>query len=204
MTRNAPATPLALRAARLGFGLMVLAALGRQLTIHVGLGLSPVNFVSYFTNLSNLLAGCVLIAGAADGSLRPGGRLRAAAVTYMVVVGVVFTLLLRNADLGSLRPWINVVLHYVMPCVMVLDWLLQPPSRRLAAADLLLMLIYPACYLGYVVVRGAAVDWYPYFFFDPARIGGYGRVALYAAGFTLTILLTGWAVIAGGRRPVPR
>ena len=38
------------------FALLTLAAVGRQLVIHVESGFSVVNFFSYFTNLSNLLA----------------------------------------------------------------------------------------------------------------------------------------------------
>jgi len=45
----------------------------------------------------------------------------------MAIVGIVYGILLRDEDLGALLPWINVVLHYVMPVVVVLDWLYQPP-----------------------------------------------------------------------------
>ena len=38
-------------------------------------------------------------------ALRLGEPARVASVAYMAVVGIVFGLLLRTVDLGSLRPW---------------------------------------------------------------------------------------------------
>jgi hypothetical protein len=117
---------------RLAFGLLALVAIGWQLWLHIGLRLSVPNFFSFFTNLSNLLAAGVLIAAALRqwAGAPPSAAfetLRALAATFMLVVGVVFAMLLRDVDLGALRPWVNSVLHHVMPVVMVLDWLLWPP-----------------------------------------------------------------------------
>lgn len=46
----------------------------------------------------------------------------------MALVGIVFGALLRDVDLGDLLPWVNTVHHYIMPVVVVLDWLYQPPK----------------------------------------------------------------------------
>jgi hypothetical protein len=116
------------------------------------------------------------------------------------VVGVVFSVLLRNVDLGDLLPWVNFVLHYVMPVAVVLDWLLQPPATRLEKKHLAMSLFFPLAYLVYVLVRGASIGWYPYPFLNPANVGGYGGVALYAAGIAGAFLLIGWALLAIGNR----
>jgi len=182
-------------------GLLTLAAIGSQLLIHVRLGANVVNFFSYFTNLSNLIAAAVLLlttkrqqkAGRSD-------RLRAFSTVNMVVVGIVFSLLLRNVELGALQPWVNFVLHYLMPCAVLLDWLLDPPSTRLGTRDLILFLIFPAAYLAYSLLRGAQMDWYPYPFLNPDHIGGYGGVVGYSVGITVLFLLVGWAVLAVGNR----
>jgi hypothetical protein len=113
---------------RLCFGLLAIAAIGCQLLIHLRLGLDVVNFFSYFTNLANLMAAVTLLI-AAWMSLEARESigfdvLRAMAAVSMVVVGIVFSVLLRNADLGSLQPWVNLVVHYMMPCVIVADWIL--------------------------------------------------------------------------------
>jgi len=191
---------------RLVFGLLTLIAIGWQLTIHLGHGYSVLNFFSYFTNLSNLFAATVLLLGAYH--LRATGTtqneaLRAASVVNMVVVGVVFAVLLRDVDLGSLLPWINFVLHTLMPCVVVADWLLQPPRTRLGARQVLLALVFPAVYLVYVLVRGNSIGWYPYPFLDPALVGGHGGVAAYAAGITATFAAVAWLVrVVGNKRAI--
>jgi hypothetical protein len=192
-------------ALRLAFGLLGLVAVGTQLTIQVGRGYSVVNFFSYFTNLSNLFAAVVLILGAArpvspSPAWQPGDALRCLSAVNMIVVGVVYALLLRHADLGSLRAWINTVLHEVMPVAVALDWLIQPPRRQLGAGFLLLCLAFPLVYLAYILLRGAVVEWYPYPFLDPDRIGGYAVVALYVVGIGVTFLLVAWLLRALGNR----
>jgi len=196
------AQPLLL-ALRLAFGLITLIAIGWQLSIHLGHGYSVLNFFSYFTNLSNLSAAVVLLLGAYHLGVKSTAQneaLRAASVVNMVVVGVVFAVLLRDVDLGSLLPWINFVLHTLMPCVVVADWLLQPPRAKLGARQLLLALVFPAIYLLYVLVRGSSIGWYPYPFLNPALVGGYAGVAAYAAGITATFAIVAWLVMAVGNK----
>jgi hypothetical protein len=118
----------------------------------------------------------------------------------MAVVGIVFTLLLRNEDLGALQPWVNFVLHDLMPCAVVLDWLLDPPSTRLGIRDRVQFLVFPAAYLAYSLIRGAQTGWYPYPFLNPTHVGGYGGVAVYAIGITAIFLLIGWALVIPGNR----
>lgn len=189
---------------RLFFGLLALLAMGWQLSLHVRLGFSLLNFFSFFTNLSNLFAAAVLLRLAARGwrgrQTPADDRLRAAATVAMAVVGLVFAVLLRDVELGALRPWVNTVLHELMPLVLLLDWLLWPPRQRLSARQLLPLLGLPALYLAYVLLRGAGIGWYPYSFLDPARVGGYGVVALYAAGIAVSFLCIGGLVLMLGNR----
>jgi hypothetical protein len=200
--------PFLFGALRLLFGLVTLVAIGWQLAIHVRMGFDVVNFFSYFTNLSNLFAALVLLltalrffTGAGRGAAEDSSdRLRAASTVNMAVVGIVFALLLRKVDLGSLLPWINAWLHYVMPCAVVLDWLLQPPRARLGGRQLLLVQIFPLAYLAYVLVRGSSVGWYPYPFLNPANVGGYAGVAAYAVGIALTFFVGGWVLLALGNK----
>jgi hypothetical protein len=197
--------PFLLSLLRLFFGLVTLVAVGWQLSIHVRMGFDVVNFFSYFTNLSNLFAAFVLLltgvhflSGRASSASMD--RLRAVSTVNMAVVGIVFALLLRDVDLGALLPWINTWLHYVMPCAVALDWLLQPPRTRLGGRQLLVIQIFPIAYLAYVLARGSAAGWYPYPFLDPANVGGYGGVAVYAAGIALTFFVGGWVLLALGNK----
>jgi hypothetical protein len=186
--------------ARLFFGLLTLTAIGIQLVIHLQHGFSVVNFFSYFTNLSNIFAAVVLIIGAIYLIRRreptpTDDIVRGASVAGMALVGIVFGVLLRDVDLGSLLPWINFVLHYLMPVVVVADWLYQPPKSTLALRQIGYWLIFPALYLAYSLIRGALVGFYAYPFFNPAKSGGYGGVFLYCVAILVAFLLVSWLLI---------
>ncbi len=191
--------------ARLFFGLFTVAAIVTQLTIQIQSGFSVVNFFSYFTNLSNIIAAIVLLFGAFFLFQRREPTptydlIRGAATVYMAIVGIVFSILLRNEDLGSLLPWVNTVLHYIMPVVVVLDWLYLPPSTKLFASQIWVWLIFPILYLVYSLIRGAIVGFYAYPFLNPAKVGGYGGVALYCLAIVVAFLLVSWLVMLLGNR----
>lgn len=166
------------------FGIVPLAAIVIQLSIHVSSGYSIINFFSYFTNLANIMSAVVMLTGSyltlRGMQSQVFAIVRGASVVYMAVVGVVFALLLRNEDLGALLPWINTILHYVMPIVAVLFWAVYPPASKITSKAILLWLVPPLVYLVYSLARGHFVDWYPYFFINPSLSGGYGGVALYS------------------------
>lgn len=194
-----------LSALRLTLGLLAAAAIGRQLAIQIQSGFSVVNFLSYFTNLSNLFAAVVLLAGFFRLALgrKPSVRnalIRYVAVVNMAVVGVVFTVLLRDVDLGSLLPWVNVVLHYIMPVGVVLEWVLGPPGTKLGVSHVLLCQVFPLLYLIYAMARGAITGWYPYPFLNPANVGGYAGVVPYAVGIAVAFLFAGWSLMALGNK----
>ncbi len=189
---------------RLIFGLLVLTAIGKQFSLQVQHGLSILNFFSYFTNLSNLFAAVVLIFGAYQLSIRressvSGGAVRGAAAVNMVVVGLLFVVLLRDANLEGLLPWINTVLHYVMPVAVLLDWLYQPPMTKLGVRDLLLWQVFPLLYMTYLLVRGALVGWYPYPFLNVAKMGG-PTVAAYVFGIVVVFIFVSWSLLKLGNR----
>lgn len=194
---------------RLLFGLLVLIAIGWQLRIHTGLNFNVLNFFSYFTNLSNLLAALVFLFGAfrhfAGGNpTAASDQLRFMSATNMVVVGIVFALLLRNVDLGTLLPWVNTLLHYVMPCVVLLDWIIDPPQTRIGTSHLLRILTFPALYLTYTLLRGRLISWYPYPFLNPVNVGGYDKVAIYAIAITATFIVTALALMTVRNKPAGR
>lgn len=192
-------------ALRLFFGVLALVAVGKQFAVQVQMGFSVVNFFSYFTNLSNLFAAIVLIFGAFQLIARrqPSASaelIRGISVVNMAVVGIVFSALLRDVDMGHLLPWINTVLHYIMPIAVVLEWLLQPPRTKLGTRHLLLCQVFPLLYLVYVLVRGAIVGWYPYPFLNPANVGGYGGVVAYVIGIMVVFIIAGWSLFTLGNK----
>jgi hypothetical protein len=109
----------------------------------------------------------------------------------------VYALLLSGdpAAVEATMPWVDTVLHRVMPVVMVADWLLFPPSTHIPVRAAAWWLAYPLAWTAYTLVRGAITDWYPYPFLDPSVHGATG-VAGYAVGiavaFGAVIALVAW------------
>ncbi|MCU6479610.1 Pr6Pr family membrane protein [Arthrobacter sp. A2-55] len=196
-----------LAALRFLLGAVTLAAVGIQLGIHISHGFNVLNFFSYFTNLSNIFAACVLLVESVlawrGRELGPLWQLaRCASVVCMALVGIVFSALLRDVDLGSLLPWINTWLHYVMPVAVVLDWLVQSPRLPIAFRRLGLVLVLPVAYLAYSLVRGAAINWYAYPFLNPAN-GGYGTVALTCVLIAVAFLAVSAVLVVAGNKLRP-
>ena len=171
----------------------------------------PLNFLSYFTIQSNLIGGTVLLIGAIRRDIHTPtfDLVRGGAVVYLVTTGIVFSVLLSGTDVDTAIPWVNSVLHEVLPIVIVIDWLLDPPSRQLSYRHAVLWLAYPLAWVAYTLIKGPIAQWYPYPFLDPAN-GGYGTVALYCVGIAVVVFVISAAVVwignlarRGPPEPVP-
>ncbi|NKQ34192.1 MAG: Pr6Pr family membrane protein [Chloroflexi bacterium] len=183
--------------------MLALIALAAQLMQSIGAQRSTVDFFSYFTIQSNLIAVGVLLWVALKPVKGPGplsrDLIRGAPVLYLTITGVVFFLLLSDLPLVTV-PFANTVLHKLMPVVMVADWLIDPPSEALSFRQATAWLIYPLAWLGYTMLRGPLVGWYPYPFLNPAVAGGYGAVL-----FSILLILLGglffiWLLVWLGRK----
>jgi hypothetical protein len=76
----------------------------------------------------------------------------------------VFALLLQGLqeELQTTIPWVENVVHRLVSLALVVDGLVEGPRRRLPRWVAVAWLGYPAAWLAYTLVRGAAVDWHPY------------------------------------------
>lgn len=203
MTRSRLLAP-----ARLAFGALTIAAVVAQYAHRANpSAFYTVNYLSFFTNESNLFATALLLYGAYFGLRRDGeGRssldlLRGAAVIYMTITGMVFTLLLSRS--AQALPWANAVVHYMMPIVIVLDWTFDPPRRPITRARAARWLIFPAVYFAYTLIRGAIVGWYPYPFLNVTTYG-YGRVLVNGIGVLIAMTVVGIATLRVGNRAFAR
>ncbi len=184
---------------RLAFAGLAVVAITAQLLLGLDReGFSVVNFLSFFTIQSNLIAVLALtVTGVralrGQGSTDPGQpiMLRALATFCMVTTGLVYVALLRGLEdsLQTPVPWINTVLHYVMPCVLFLDWLIDRPRPPLAFRRAVLVLAYPLAWVAYSLIRGPIADWYAYPFLD-VRVEGYPTVLV-----TCLVLALGMAAL---------
>jgi hypothetical protein len=161
---------------------------------------SPGNFFSFFTIQSNVFAAVVLVLAALvrrEERSRAFDAIRGAATFFIAITGVVFALLLSGLqeELDTHIAFVNFVVHYLIPVVLVVDWFLDPPRHRLGLKVAVAWLAYPLAWFAYTLIRGSAVDWYPYPFVDVAR-HGYGGVlargVVFAVAFAAGGVLFAW------------
>jgi len=174
---------LPLDIARLAIATLAVVALTHQLDT---LGRAKAgNFFSFFTIQSNIAAAAML---ALLVIVRRPERaawfeaVRAGVVFFVAITGVVFALLLQGLqeELQTTIPWVDTVVHRVVPVALVVDWLLERPRHRLPRRVAFAWLGCLGAWLAYTLARGAIVDWYPYPFVDVSA-HGYGGVGIRCA-----------------------
>ncbi|HEX6946299.1 MAG TPA: Pr6Pr family membrane protein [Acidimicrobiia bacterium] len=188
---------------RIAFGLLILAALIWMIKVLIDEGqFNPLNFFTFFTILSNLLAMGVLLEGGRrmlTGAPPVPDMIRGAAVVYMTVTYIVFAILLRDLqeELQTHVAWVDSVFHRLAPIVLMIGWVVDPPRERISFRRSLWWLSFPLLWVIFTMIRGAVDGRYPYPFLDPAN-GGYGTVLVYVVAITALFVLVGWVVAAGG------
>lgn len=192
--------------AKVSFALLGLSAVVTEIATLVERGFFvPVNFFSYFTVLSNIFAVIALLLGAfalATGTNSVAVHLvRGAAALYMTMTGIVFAVLLAGIEGSVLTavPWDNIVLHYIMPIVMLLDWVVDRPSSGVPYDKAVLWLIFPLVYVVYSLVRGAVTGWYPYPFLDVSANGAVS-VAVTSVCIAILAALIGTGLVISTRK----
>ena len=175
-------------------------------TVRVGT-FNPTRYFAYFTIQSNLLGVASfawVLARRGEPRSHALESFRGAVTGYLTVVFFVVILLLEDVDVGLRLGWVDFVLHKLFPVVVVLDWLLDPPTTRLTARDAVAWLAYPLAWTGLTLARGAIDGWYPYPFLDPAN-GGYGTVAVMVVAITGAFLaIAAFWIWVGNVRGGPR
>ncbi|WP_072391605.1 Pr6Pr family membrane protein [Hyphomicrobium sp. CS1GBMeth3] len=163
-----------------------------------------INFFSYFTILTNIIAALAMTVplvapGSILGRFFNAPSIRTAIATYIIVVGVVYHLVLR--DLWDPQGWqwiADMSLHYVTPVLFALDWLLFVPKRSVPWATAMHALAYPIAYMGWTLWHGSWSGFYPYPFVDVSQIG-LDKTLQNAAGMTVAFLVLCLVLIAVGR-----
>ncbi|MCK8677980.1 Pr6Pr family membrane protein [Streptomyces lichenis] len=197
------------------FRLLIALAAATGIAIDLSLA-SPGRVLGYFTVQSNLLVALVLAVSARRAwsgrrPLRPA--LTTAVLLYALTAGLVRHLLLSPLTTNGAAPgWHTLadqLLHTAVPLALLADWFLLTRPGGLRARHALLWLLYPAAYLAFALLRGAALSpgtpaRYPYPFLDvPAH--GYGAVLAGALLLGALILALGLALAGLDRlRPAVR
>ena len=154
------------------------------------LGTRVVRFASYLTIWSNVLVAATTALLAIDPG-RDGRVFRTLRLNGLVLVfggGIVHFFFLRPLlDLDGADLLADRLLHTVVPLLAVVGWLVAGPRGQVRRADLGPFLVLPLLWIGYTLIRGAIVDWYPYPFIDVTE-HGYAVVALNCLGVAALML----------------
>jgi hypothetical protein len=174
---------------------------------------SASNFFAYFTTLS-AIASVVVTAGAALHTLRgrPRSRsltaLRSLVLTYVVVSGIVFAVIVAEArarDYPLDVPWSSAMLHFVLPALLVAEWILGPGDSVLDWRLLPLVLVFPVLWGVVTLIRGSVVGWYPYFFLDPGQVDmPFGFLAYVSLSLGIFVGVMALLILSTRRRDRPR
>ena len=195
---------------RLAGGILGLAALVLQYVIVLmgDVGPEPVrrtiNFFSYFTVLTNVLVVLAFLApivlpqtGLGKFFGRPSVRTAIASYT-IIVSAIVFFILRHLSNLQGLDFLTDLLLHYIMPAMFVIDWLFFVPKENLRLRDISGWLWFPVIYLVWTYIHGALSGFYPYPFLN-TEVLGLGRVLFNELGLLAVFLVLELVLISFGR-----
>jgi hypothetical protein len=136
-----------------------------------------IDYLSYFTMLSNTLVAATFTAAALFAQTRAGRFLLSppvamATAVYISITGLVFYFLLSGLyDIHGWEARYDHLLHYVMPPAYVLFWLLYVPKGSLHLQNVPGVMVPPLIYGSWTLVHGAASGFYPYPFVDVSKFG---------------------------------
>jgi hypothetical protein len=159
---------------------------------------------SFFTILSNLLVVLsltilLLKPSSTWGIFFSKGVFLTAVVVYITVVGLVYSILLRQ--LWHPEGWFKVadeLLHTINPILAIIYWFAFVPKADLKWVNILHWLWYPFIYFIYILIRGAISGDYPYPFMNVANFG-YARVIINCLIILLVFYGIGAVYIWAGR-----
>lgn len=166
----------------------------------------PWEYFSYFTIQTSLIAIATLtVAGwfafTGRNETRVLNIVRLSTVTFTVVVTLVYNMLLRGlpdaaADGDYVWPILpNEILHVWAAIFMLIDWMLSSRRINLRIRTIFWVLLFPLVWLVYSIIRGLAVDWWPYWFINPNEPAGVTGMLTYIVGIMLFLLTIAIALL---------
>jgi len=171
-----------------------------------------VRFISYFTIESNLwvVGSTLLLVRDPDHDGRWWRFARMSALLGITITGIVYFVVLRPTDHPvGLRVWTNAGQHYVSPVMTMVGWLVFGPRPRTTTRLAVGVLAWPLLWVGYTLIHGAVVHWYPYDFLNvdqlgyPTALTNVGGVVLVALALLLVFRFVDARLPAVPRRVPP-
>lgn len=162
------------------------------------------DWITYFTIISNITVAVIVTLIL----LRPGlftrrgfggdmwRALRLDSVLMIVITGVVYNLLLAEGGKEGWDAVSNTMLHWVVPLLTPIVWIVAGPRGLISGRTIPLALILPLAWAGFALVRGQALTAYPYPFLDVSA-NGWASVLTFIAVIVIVAVLIAlvlWAV----------
>ena len=147
------------------------------------------NFFAYLTVESNCALVVVLIVGALFAFRRATDPrwfsiTLALVLTWTITAGLAFALIVWQAGIRGIRidvPWSDQVLHFYLPALTAIAWILTPGHRSVPWWIIPGSLVFPLVWGGFTMWRGPMIGWYPYYFLDLRQVSGIGEFLLTSA-----------------------
>ena len=164
---------------------------------------SPDNYYAYLTIQSNIVFTVVMIM-AGIVALRVDRdppwltTVRACVLTCTVTAGIVFAVIVQQSGANTVPielPISDLVLHFWLPPLAVLEWILSPGRGRAAWRTIAFVLGYTLTWGGLTMLRGTIVGWYPYYFLDPGQLSGVGEFFTLSGVALFVFTVVGFAVV---------
>ncbi|MCA9392048.1 Pr6Pr family membrane protein [candidate division WWE3 bacterium] len=169
--------------------LVMLSVVADTIILHNSVG----NLLSYFTVDSNLMVAVFLIVWGAyqlrGEDVKRVMYVRGAITLYIFITGTLYWMYLARPEVNVVPNELNLLIHFVTPIFMLIDWFIVYDDRSIKFAKALLWVTFPILYTIYSLIRGPMVDWYPYKFLDPELAGGYLPVLTTSAKYFLIIIV---------------
>ncbi len=172
------------------WAIVILSALGLLLTSGMLGGRRRRQFFVYYTNLSNLamllVHGLLIVPGRCRTLLRTPLARYLASMCILVTFVIYFFVLTRfgryagRDTMSSLgvRRISNALVHYIVPLLCQLEWLMVADKSGLGIGDALLWLLVPLAYFAFLLLRARtgviienAGSLWPYGFMDREALG---------------------------------
>lgn len=136
-----------------------------------------IRFFSFFTILTNILVALYFTyqmlnpkKGSSSKINSPG--VLTAITVYITTVGLVYQVALRHVwHPKGLQMLVDELLHTIIPVLVLLYWMRYEDKLKVQWKKIPSYLIYPLCYLAYILIRGGISGFYPYHFINVPDLG---------------------------------
>jgi hypothetical protein len=166
---------------------------------------TTIRFFTFFTILTNILVATYFTLSALNPNPertsfigRPGAL--TAITLYITIVGLVYQIVLRQIwEPHGLQKIVDELLHSVIPVLTLVYWYLYEQKSDIKFRQIGSWLIYPGCYLLFILARGSFSDFYPYPFIDVLALG-YKKVVLNSIVMLGVFVAIAFLLVGLGRR----